>query len=618
MAPGYCTEAEKYLNVPMLYLAPQNCVTNAHPLRSNPILSPDYDSSPPACAELDYLDIHSQPGDMRYTQEANTSALAIEPSQPPALLNLYHPTGLAGTTQYSQDNTAFYQPVSQVFPGLDIRSRLNSNTGPSTGMAQAHHQQHRTTGLPHLTGQVSAREQYSAATPSFRRASEHPVRSPSFPGVPLRRLPLSPTPSPLTSYVTPAGRMEAGQFQNRPSATAVPPLMSVQTSGSLQYENGTQIKIDITGTVDKGFFLAEGEWTCYRRNYMTCACSYSLLPHYPNTAVHFIPPGSSQAYQVYGLYMSISAVVADNDQQSIELVQHTPKRDKGPTSKPEKVLLAPKNSVPSHHPGMYNDATSASSARAMYQDGYGGQGAVQPATEHTFERIQFKQATQNNGKRRAAQQYYHLMVELWADLGSSFGSQSADKYFKIAFRKSEKMIVRGRSPGHYQNEKRRSHSGGPGGSSGTMGGYGSLTGIGEFSSHSGILGGSSSYGTSYDSRGSVYGTPRSHDVPSEATIPSEDDKVMATTKGYLYYPGPMYDNSHSRPMEMFGTRSDQETSPSQSSTETKVKSEYDVTPRVFHPPLTENRRHPGPFEGKSTSGGYYPTILSSPTTSLTL
>lgn len=63
---------------------------------------------------------------LRYTQEANTSALAIEPSQPPALLNLYHPTGLGATTQYSQDSTAFYQPVSQVFPGLDIRSRLNS------------------------------------------------------------------------------------------------------------------------------------------------------------------------------------------------------------------------------------------------------------------------------------------------------------------------------------------------------------------------------------------------------------------------------------------------------------------------------------------------------------
>ncbi|UKZ73899.1 hypothetical protein TrVFT333_001553 [Trichoderma virens FT-333] len=533
----------------------------------------DYDSSPPPCAELDYLDIHSQPGDMRYTQEANTSALAIEPSQPPALLSLYHPTGgLTTTTQYPQDSTAFYQPVSQVFQGLDVRSRLNSNynsTASSTGMAQAHHQQHRTAGLPHLTGQ------------GFGAPCQVSVIS----GVPLRRLPLSPTPSPLNSYVPPAGRMEAGQFQNRPSATAVPPLMSVQTSGSLQYENGTQIKVDITGTVDKGFFLAEGEWTCYRRNYMTCACSYSLQPHYPNTAVHFIPPDHPKPTKSMGYTCSAGS----------------------------------QNSVPSHHVGMYNDATSASGARAVYQDGYGGgQGAIQPATEHTFERIQFKQATQNNGKRRAAQQYYHLMVELWADLGSQFGAQSADKYFKIAFRKSEKMIVRGRSPGHYQNEKRRSHSGGPGGSSGTMGGYGSLTGIGEFSPHSGILGGSSTYGNSYDSRGPVYGTPRSHDVPSESTMSSEDDKVIGNTKSYLYYPGSIYDNSHSRPIEMFGTRSDQETSPTQSSPDTKVKSEYEITPRVFHPPLAETRRHPGPFEGKSTSGGYYPTILSSPTTSLTL
>ncbi|KAM0248415.1 hypothetical protein ACHAQJ_009462 [Trichoderma viride] len=484
-------------------------------------------------------------------------------------------------------------------------------------MAQAHaHPQHRTAVLPHLTAQVSAREQYSTTTPSFRRASEHPVRSPSFPGIPHRRLPLSPTPSPLNSYIAPAGRMEAGQFQNRPSTTAVPPLMSVQTSGSLQYENGTQIKVEITGTVDKGFFLAEGEWTCYRRNYMTCACSYSLHPHFANTAIHFVPPGSTQAYQVYGLYMSISAVVADNDQQSIELVQHTPKRDKGPTSKPEKVLLAPKNSVPPHHVGMYNDNSSASGARAVYQDGYGGgQGGGQPATEHTFERIQFKQATQNNGKRRAAQQYYHLMVELWADLGSQF----TDKFVKIAYRKSEKMIVRGRSPGHYQNEKRRSNSGGPGGSSGSMGSYGSLSNIGEFSPHPGLLGGNGTYNASYDPRGSVYGTPRSHDVPSEVTMSCDEDKTMGSAKvGYLYYPGSMYDSSPPRPLEMFGTRSEQENVPSQSSADTKVKSEYDITPRVFHPPLTENRRQLSAFEAKTTSSGYYPTILSSPSASMAL
>ncbi|KAL7922299.1 p53-like transcription factor [Trichoderma austrokoningii] len=558
---------------------------------------------------------------MRYTQEANTTALAIEPSQQPTgLLSLFHPNaGLAATTHYPQDSAAYYQPAAQIFPSLDVRSRLNNSynsVAASAGMAQAHtHQQHRSAGLPQITAQVSTREQYAAATPSFRRASEHPVRSPPFPGVPLRRLPLSPTPSPLTSYVNPAGRMEAGQFQNRPSPTAVPPLMSVQTSGSLQYENGTPIKIEITGTVDKGFFLAEGEWTCYRRNYMTCACSYSLQPHFANTGIHFISPGTTQPFQVYGLYMSISAVVADSDQQIIELVQHTPKRDKGPTSKPEKVLLAPKNSTPAHHNnGMYNDSSSASGAR-MYQDGYGnnGQGVGQPATEHTFERIQFKQATQNNGKRRAAQQYYHLVVELWADLGS----QIPEKFFKIAYRKSEKMIVRGRSPGHYQNEKRRSQSGGPGGSSGSLGSYSSLASIGEFSPHPSLLGGNGTYNAPYDPRGSVYQTPRTHDVPGEVAMSPDEEKAMGNAKGYMYYPGSMYDSSPPRPLEMFGTRNEQDNTPSQASADSKVKSEYDITPRVFHPPLTDSRRQLSVFEGKTTSGGYYPTILS-PSVNMTL
>jgi meiosis-specific transcription factor NDT80 len=504
---------------------------------------------------------------------------------------------------------------SAVIPFFNNGLYSYNSAAASAGMAQAHaHQQHRSAGLPQITAQVSTRDQYSTATPSFRRASEHPVRSPPFPGVPLRRLPLSPTPSPLTSYVAPAGRMEAGQFQNRPSTTAVPPLMSVQTSGSLQYDNGTPIKVEITGTVDKGFFLADGEWTCYRRNYMTCACSYSLQPHYANTGIHFLPPGATQSFQVYGLYMSISAAVADNDQQSIELVQHTPKRDKGPTSKPEKVLLAPKNSVPPHHTSMYSDTSSASGAR-MYQDGYGnGQGVGQPATEHTFERIQFKQATQNNGKRRAAQQYYHLMVELWADLGS----QTPEKFFKIAFRKSEKMIVRGRSPGHYQNEKRRSQSGGPGGSSGSLGSYSSLASIGEFSPHPSLLGGNGTYNASYDPRGSVYQTPRNHEVPGEVAISPDDDKAIGSAKGYLYYPGSMYDSSPPRPLEMFGTRNEQENTSSQSSADSKVKSEYDITPRVFHPPpLTDSRRQLSVFEGKTTSSGYYPTILS-PSANMTL
>lgn len=62
----------------------------------------------------------------RYTQEANTTALAIEPSHPSGLLNLFHPASLPTTTHYPQESAAFYPPAAQVFPSLDVRSRLNN------------------------------------------------------------------------------------------------------------------------------------------------------------------------------------------------------------------------------------------------------------------------------------------------------------------------------------------------------------------------------------------------------------------------------------------------------------------------------------------------------------
>ncbi len=77
--------------------------------------------------------------------------------------------------------------------------------------------------------------------------------------------------------------------------------------------------------------------------------------------------------------------------------------------------------------------------------------ASQPtATSHTFERIQFKNATANNGKRRAQQQYYHLKAELWADIRQDHTRMPV--WVKVAHRVSNPVVVRGRSPSHYKNE----------------------------------------------------------------------------------------------------------------------------------------------------------------------
>lgn len=100
-------------------------------------------------------------------------------------------------------------------------------------------------------------------------------------------------------------------------------------------------------------------------------------------------------------------------------------------------------------------------------------------SSYTFERIQFQKATANNGKRRAQQQYFHVIVELYAGVS---GRGHHDQWVLIATKESDPMVVRGRSPGHYKDNNRRdsqasmdpdSHTGpGSDGSSGTHG-YGS-------------------------------------------------------------------------------------------------------------------------------------------------
>ncbi|KAF5260234.1 hypothetical protein FOXYS1_9137 [Fusarium oxysporum] len=152
-----------------------------------------------------------------------------------------------------------------------------------------------------------------------------------------------------------------------------------------------------------------------------------LFPQEPESHIQLALPGSPEPLRVHGFAMTITAVVAGDIGHNIELVQHTPKRDKGPIMKPVAVKLSAKTSTQSQRQQLI-------------------------AAEHTFERVQFKQATMNNGKRRAQQQYHQLVVSLLADVGE----HDADRFVKVAERRSVGLVVRGRSPGHYQNLARPS------------------------------------------------------------------------------------------------------------------------------------------------------------------
>lgn len=181
--------------------------------------------------------------------------------------------------------------------------------------------------------------------------------------------------------------------------------------------------------MDRGFFRADQDWTCYRRNYFQVSATFEI--HGINYIINgpevpcLIRTENQEIHQVDFFSIGVSARVTGSDKR-IELVQHTPKRDKGPQMIPEPRVVSAG--------GNLHLASVGSNHNIV-----------------TFERMQFKTATANNGKRRAAQQYYEIVVDLCAN-------SSSGKQFKVASCTSAPLVVRGRSPGHYADSHTRYRS----------------------------------------------------------------------------------------------------------------------------------------------------------------
>ena len=162
--------------------------------------------------------------------------------------------------------------------------------------------------------------------------------------------------------------------------------------------------------MERGFFQFKQEFVSYRRNYFQISCGV-IAPDLDGMVI------KETGLSVLGFIVSISAKIK-NVNTPVSLIQHTPKRDKGPMHDPE-----PKTIMPGGNPFQLD----------------GGNG-VQVTT---FERIQFKSATANNGKRKAAQQYFSVVLDLHA--------RTVNGDVHIGYCESNSLIVRGRSPSHYSD-----------------------------------------------------------------------------------------------------------------------------------------------------------------------
>ncbi|KAL4956169.1 hypothetical protein BDW69DRAFT_96144 [Aspergillus filifer] len=255
-----------------------------------------------------------------------------------------------------------------------------------------------------------------------------------------------------------------------PPAADAPPFHDTNPIHAL-YSSGNQlVQPEIAAKIHKGFFQVDDKWTCYRRNYFSISCSFSF-PH--SVQGPFLVKIDNRSERILQFAMSISAIVNGQHNEIRELVQHTPKRDKQSERQPQRVILQPAQTT-GMVPSLGSTSASGHPFSLMSQPGmeqfsaYGGAPQQpQPPTQHTFERIQFQKATANNGKRRAQQQYYNLVVELYAEIANPHG---ITEWVKIARRLSHPMVVRGRSPGHYKDGRRDSSTSmGPDGGSGGAG-----------------------------------------------------------------------------------------------------------------------------------------------------
>ncbi|KAF2864390.1 p53-like transcription factor [Piedraia hortae CBS 480.64] len=350
---------------------------------------------------------------------------------------------------------------------------------------------------------------------------------------------------------------------------------------------GQEVTPNIFARVEKGFFKAPSDqkWTCYRRNYFSVTCHFELHPTINNARL-FLKRESSADQMIQALGMRLSASVDGAAGKSIELVQHTPKRDSGPKCKIEVTKVHPtppsstrNDSVAGHvvynmpHPNVH--APNSAPGPYLPLQATGDVGSAQPGTSsqsaypyaasplmpghntaHTFERVQFKQATANNGKRRASQQYFHLIAELLADVRKD--GDEMPVWVKVAHLVSEKIVVRGRSPSHYHNE---GQSGQPGRSGASGGSFSNPSGVsytavgssgfrGSTGTFNGAMGGAGDYRSHYNVEHGSDGSDGSDSSPiSPDEIVHSPDTDRCGPEGYQYFHAPAYDAVPSQPFK---------------------------------------------------------------------
>ncbi|TPX49756.1 hypothetical protein SeMB42_g00369 [Synchytrium endobioticum] len=263
---------------------------------------------------------------------------------------------------------------------------------PTTNCTPAH------TILPKSPNAMVPRDYSMSRTPLTPSSSTEELNSQPAPdGTPNTPKVRTSSPNATRSSLRRAASSDGGPFFK--------PTRQMRMLQTMERDEAFSVKIQ--AWIDKGFFMADGDWTCYR--HLPCLVYDERNPQ-------------GTVLMITSFHIGVIARAAQSARE-VELVQHTAKRDKGPQSAP----------VPTSCP-----VTKAGASASVVG----------------FERLQFKQATANNGRRRATQQYHVLVVQL-------HGSTANGVDLIVAESESANLVVRGRAPGHYQAQDSRATSESP-------------------------------------------------------------------------------------------------------------------------------------------------------------
>ena len=230
---------------------------------------------------------------------------------------------------------------------------------------------------------------------------------------------------------------DAAGWEHHPETTEVgiPEFQETKIKGDMRDAAGAQVSVAMHArfVLKKKAAKQRDFWILYRRNYFGIQGSYSLEGSPVSTPEEtlYLYRINHKPKPIQALFMCMRGVVENDEGPGIKIVVFSPKR------KPIHEGTDPPPVAPQRMKPLTEGSTK------FFAESTGDrQDHLKVPMNHTFPRNQFRAATQNNGARRTEQQFYHILLELKAEILVD----GVPRLFTVSSKMSDALVVRGRCP----------------------------------------------------------------------------------------------------------------------------------------------------------------------------